>query len=100
MQVGARRQSHWPWRRVERGVTVLEVTLILIDLDRRMQDIALASADERRHEAVRSRVTARLPLLELEDDSPVLPSSVLAADHAVQALAGHRKLILEQDAVV
>ena len=79
---------------------VLEVLLILSNLNRRVQQIALPAPDPTQDEFVRLRLLAALPLLELNDHRVVGGGWVPAAKHAVEPHGSERELILEEDASI
>ena len=69
-------------------------------MGREVRDVALGAAQAGRDQIVGAGVAAAVPLLQLDDDGRIAQVGVLACDHAVEPLAGHRELVFEQDAVI
>jgi hypothetical protein len=81
-------------------VYVLEVALVVADLARWMEHIALAPAEECNDAVIDLRRARVLPLLELDDDRLRASALVVSRQHAVESARGERKLQLDDDALI
>src|SRR5947208_10202710 len=85
---------------IEGRVGVLEIELVLTDLRRGVQHLALRAADTRHHEPLADSLPAPLPLLELDDHRALASRPVPSTYEAVEPLRREGEPVLEDDAMI